>query len=57
MKFLAFLGFSKKFRLKRYFEEICPHFGDAYCSSLREFLNDNSQNVIIYHAFSSNYSL
>ena len=29
-KFLAFHGFSKKFHLKRYFDEISPHFRDTY---------------------------
>ena len=35
-------GFSKKFCLKQYFDEISPHFRDTYCFDLRDFSNDNS---------------
>ena len=35
-------GFSKKFCLKRYFNEISLHFCDTYCFDPRNFLNDNS---------------
>ena len=52
-EFPAFLGFSKKFCVKRYFKEISPHFRDAYCFGPREVSNDNSQCVIIPHEFSS----
>ena len=31
VEILAFRGFSKKFRLKQYFDEISLHFRDAYC--------------------------
>ena len=56
-KFLAFRGFSKKFRLKRYFDEISPHFHDTYCFDLRDFSNDNSPCSMIHPEFSSNNSL
>ena len=50
-------GFSKKFRLKRYFDEISPHFHDTYCFDLRDFLNDNSPCSMIHPEFSSDNSL
>ena len=51
MKFLAFRGFSKKFRLKRYFDEISPHFCDTYCFDPRDFSNDNSLCWMIHPEF------
>ena len=46
-------SFSKKFRLKQYFDEIFPHFRDTYCFDLRDFLNDNSLRAMIHREFSS----
>ena len=40
-------GFSKKFRLKRYFDDISQHFRDTYCFDPRDFSNDNSLYAII----------
>ena len=57
MKFLAFRGFSKKFRLKRYFDKISPHFRDTYCFDPRDFLNDNLLCLMIPPEFSSDNSL
>jgi len=53
----AFQGFSKKFRLKRYFQEISPHFRGTYCFDPRGFLNANSLCTMINRKFSSNNSL
>ena len=50
-------GFSKKFRLKRYFDEISPHFRDTYCFDPRDFLNDNSLCSIIHPEFLRDNSL
>ena len=47
MKFLAFHGFSKKLRLKWYFNKISPHFCDTYCFDLHDFSNDNLLCAII----------
>ena len=57
MKFLAFRGFSKKFRLKRYFKEISPHFRDTYCFDPRDFSNDNLLCAMNHREFSSDNSL
>ena len=35
-------GFSRQFRLKRYFADFSPQFRDAYCFNPRDFSNDNS---------------
>ena len=56
-KFLAFRGFSKKFCLKRYFDEISLHFRDTYCFDLRNFSNDNSLCSMIHLEFSCDNSL
>ena len=56
-KFLAFYGFSKKFRLKPYFDEISLHFRDTYCSDPHDFSHDNSLCSMIHLKFSSNNSL
>ena len=40
--FLAFWGFSTKFRLKRKFGDISANFRDAYCPNPRELSNDIS---------------
>ena len=48
-----FPGFSKTFRLKRYFEEISPHFRDTYCFDPRAFSSDNSHCSMIHREFSS----
>ena len=53
----AFRGFSKKFCLKRYFNEISPHFRDTYCFDLWDFSNDNSLCSMIHPKFSCNNSL
>ena len=50
-------GFSKKFRLKRYFDDISPHFRDTYCFDSRDFLNDNSYRAMIHREFSNDNSL
>ena len=50
-------GFSKKFRLKRYFDEISPHFCDTYCFDPRDFSNDSSLRAMIHREFSNDNSL
>ena len=45
-------GFSKKFRLKWYLDEISPHFRDTYCFDPRDFSNDNSLCSMIHPEFS-----
>ena len=50
-------GFSKKFCLKRYFDEISPHFRDTYCFDLRDFLNDSSLRAMIHREFPNDNSL
>ena len=50
-------GFSKKFRLKRCFDEISPHFRDTYCFDPRNFSNDNSLCSMIHPEFLSDNSL
>ena len=50
-------GFSKKFRLKRYFDEISPHFRDTFCFDPRDFSNDSSLRAMIHRKFSNNNSL
>ena len=40
--FLAFRGFSTKFRLKRKFGDISANFRNAYCPNPRELSNDIS---------------
>ena len=50
-------GFSKNFRLKRYFNEISPHFRDTYCFDPRNFSNDNSLCSMTHPEFSRNNSL
>ena len=52
---MAFRGFSKKFRLKRYFKEISPHFRDTYCFGPRDFSNDNLLCAMIYREFSETH--
>ena len=49
-------GFSKKFCLKRYLDEIFPHFCDTYCFDLRDFSNENSLCLMIHPEFSSNFA-
>ena len=46
-------GFSKKFHLKQYFDEISPHFHVTYCFDPRDFLNDNLLCSMIHPEFSS----
>ena len=41
MNFDKIPGFSKKFRLKRYFDEISPYFRDTYCFDPRDFSKAN----------------
>ena len=53
-------GFSRLFeevRLKRYFNEISPHFRDTYCFDPRDFSNDNSLCSMIHPEFSRDNSL
>ena len=50
-------GFSKKFRLKRHFDEVPPHFRDTYCFDSRDFSNDNAHRAMIHHEFSNDNSL
>ena len=50
-------GFSKKFRLKQYFDEIFPHFRDTYCFDSCDVLNDNSLCSIIHPKISNDNSL
>ena len=56
-KIPAFRGFSKKFRMQRYFNEISPHFCDTYCFDPRDFSNDNSLCSMIHPEFSRDNSL
>ena len=55
--FVEIPGFSKKFRLKRYFDEISPHFRDTYCFDPRDFSIDNSLCSMIHLEFLSDNSL
>ena len=57
MKFQVFQGFSKKFRIKRYFEEISRHFRDTYCVDPHDFLNYNSLCAMFHREFASDNSL
>ena len=43
MNFLAFHGFSKKFRFKRKFCDFSANFQGTYCFIPPDFSNDNSQ--------------
>ena len=51
MNFNEIPAFLKKFHLKRYFDEISPHFCDTYCFDLCDFSNDNSLCLMIHPNF------
>ena len=53
-KIPGFCGFSKKFRLKQYFDKISPYFCDTYCFGLCDFLNDNLLCLIVHPEFPCN---
>ena len=50
-------GFSKKFRFKRYFDEISLHFHDTNCFDLHDFFYVISLCSMIHPEFSSDNSL
>ena len=49
MNFLAFHGFSKKFRFKRNFRDFSANFQGTYCFITPKLLNHNSQWMLTSH--------